>query len=816
MTKKPPQSPAKPARPRRSASRRSGARRSGRLGFKTILALMLLATEAVLAALLLVGLVVFYKFSKHLPNVSVLVNDVRPPNATTIWSSDGVLLGRLNAQNRIPVTLADIDLDMQNATIAIEDHRFYHHFGVDPKGILRAALADFTGGRISARQGASTLTQQLVRNVGVFGISRQKKYSRKVREALIAMRIEQFYSKHEILSLYLNNVYYGAGAYGVEAAAETYYGIHAAQLDLAQAALLAGLPQRPSSYSPFVHMRYAIERQGQVLDAMLKYGYINQQQHDSAEAETLHFIKPKTQQYNFRAPYFVWYVLDDLYHRYGSDFVNSGLKIVTTLNWKMQHAAEQSLKNGLANVAYTGANQACLISLDNSNGYIRAMVGGRSFRTSQFNISVEGLRQPGSTFKLFDYATAFDLGAASVDSRFRDVPVVYPNSHGKTVHDFEGYSYRNMTCRDAIAQSINTIAVQVAALVGIHRVIAYAHHLGIRTPIAPYLPSAIGASALRPIDLCVAYSCVAANGVKHRPVALISVTDSQGNVIEQDLPHATPGVLKQSTIDQLNDAFSAVVHYGTGVAARGTGSDILHNVHGKTGTTSDFRDAWFAGYTPELTTVVWGGDVHHGRYLPMRNGQGAVVCAPIWHDYMMQAVPEEQRILAAKSAASSPPSQPQPDSQNINPTTAAASKPAGGNTPNSAAQANSASPAAQTGSQTPPALQQPPVITPPSALNSAPPLNGSTAQGSPNAGTTDQGSTAAKPPALPHPSMANLHTAPPVPRKKPDKMVTVTICAESHLKATIWCPVTIQVKMPESEAKRLKKCNIHHPPPGAG
>ncbi len=816
MTRKPERTPASGSNRKSHVNTPRSARLKRKIGVKTVIATAFLIAEAVATTLLLTGLVVFDRFAKQLPDVAVLVNNVSKPRGTTIWSADGVLLGRIDNQDKVPVTLSQVAPNLQNATVAIEDHRFYHHFGIDLEGIARAAIADFSG-RISKREGASTLTQQLVRNVGAFGVGRQKLYSRKVREALIAMRIEQVYSKHEILSLYLNNVYYGAGAYGVEAAAETYFGKHASQLDLSQSALIAGLPQLPSAYCPFDHPNRALRRRDEVLAAMKRYGYISGAQEQTAVDETMHFAAQRSTAYDFKAPYFVWYVLNDIAHRYGRDFLNTGVKIITTLNYGMQQNAERDLEHGLESASYTGCNQGCLICLDNSNGFIRAMVGGRSFAKSQFNIAVYGLRQPGSTFKLFDYASAFDTGKAGIDTTFQDKPIVYPDGHGKTVHDFEGYTYRYLTCRDAIAHSVNTIAVEVAALVGIRTVISYAQLMGITSHLAPYLPTAIGASAVHPIDLAEAYSIVANGGTKHQPMAIQSISDSDGNIIEQDLPSSQPNILKSSTISQLNDAFTAVVDYGTGTAAKGNQSNgIIADAHGKTGTTGDFRDAWFAGYTPELTTVIWAGDLRHGRFMPMANGQGGVICAPIWHDYMVNAIPLEQKYLAAVKAAS----QVQPASGVPLPEQPAASKPPV-STPASSSSSNSA-----TNNTT--ATQN----TTLPAQDAAQPTPGTTASGVTNSAQTATASQAAvqEPPVQPATSTEQPNgsrvlpqTSPPsvaLPGKrtstKSQKMVTVTLCAETHERATMWCPVTITVRMPESEARKLKYCTKHKPPPGAG
>jgi penicillin-binding protein 1A len=797
---------------------------------KTLFALLILVFEFALATALICALVIFYRFSHNLPDVSDLVNNVKPQIATTIYSQDNVLLGKLDVENRQPVAIGDISKDLINATIAIEDHRFYEHFGIDPQGIMRALVADFRGDS-ATRQGASTLTQQLIRNVGNFGLGRAKRYSRKIREALIAVRVEQVYTKQEILALYLNNVYYGGGAYGVQAAAMTYFGVPASRLDLSQAALLAGLPQRPSAYTPFEHRTAALKRRDEVLDAMLRYHYITSQQYSDARDERLKFLpQKKHRDYDFKAPYFVWSVLNELVRQYGVDFVYSGIRVDTTLNWKMQVAAEQQLENGLRSKSSEGCNQGCLVCLDNANGAIRALVGGRNFHASQYNHVTQGHRPPGSTFKLFDYAAAFDEGKCTIDDSFPDHPIEYPHGHGLVVHDFEPWSYRTMSCREAIAHSVNTIAVQVAELVGIEHVITYAHRMGITSPISADYPNAIGASAVRPLDLAVAYSVVANDGVRHLPSTMVRITEADGTVHEVSPPASESALLRHSTVTQLADGLEAVVDHGTGGPAKGDASSgIVDGARGKTGTTSEFRDAWFAGYVPELTTVIWVGSEHrdrHGtvRYATMGTATGGVVCAPIWHDFMIRAVPEQKRYLEAQRAALIV--TPEHATVPVAPVQPSARKPSRPAAPAKApdAGAGAASPTASTsasdgtsGVSAPPAVRNPGDLPP----TLAPGSDAVVSSGSPappgNASTTT--ATQAAPPPR-SASVTSLHPAVravvPAPEPPPDPEVDVTLCVDSHERATMWCPSTITEHMSRSRAKRLKRCTLHKPPPGAG
>ncbi|MDE2126349.1 MAG: PBP1A family penicillin-binding protein [Armatimonadetes bacterium] len=740
---------------------------------------------------------IFWKFSSNLPSVANLNIDSKPPVATTIWSSDGVLLGSLEVQNRVPVKLAEVPRSVQLATIGIEDHRFYEHKGIDIIGIMRAMWANLRGENLTS-QGGSTLTQQLVRHIKQFGVSRQKLYSRKIREALYAIRLEQVYSKAEILQMYLNAVYYGGGAWGIQAAAETYFGKPVYRLDLAEAALLAGLPQRPAAFTPFEHPNAAIQRRNEVLDHMHQYGYITDEEWSQARAEVPHFAPHRAHRnwLSFKAPYFVTYVLNYLTRKYGSDFVYSGLKIQTTLNYRMQVLAQKAFDDGLRRASGYGANQGALVAIDNRTGFIRAMIGGRAFRTSQFNNVTQGMRQPGSAFKLFDYAAAFDTGAATLRTTFVDRPVPYPGDpKHRVVKNYENrYSYHSISCLSAIKFSMNTIAVQVAMRTGIGTTIAYAKNMGITTPLAPVLPTALGASSVRPLDLCSAYSVVADSGSRMLPMALKSVTDASGDVIEEHAPHEITGILQPGTVDQLNTAFEAVVRGGTGTAARGNSSNgIIDQARGKTGTTSDNRDSWFAGYTPELTCVIWLASVHHNskgsvEYLPMPRATGGDICAPIWHDFMIQALPIEQKWLNTFAAPG-------------------AATPVA--TPKSATNSNAKGADVDTGAAnsatSPSGKSSTPGIIVPSDTQTTP-FGSVPSPPSPDSGAAD--ATPADTGLAPAPARQPASTS------SQSELVPVSICVESGKRATEWCPVVKTVMMSRRRAARLGVCTLHKAPPG--
>lgn len=602
----------------------------------TILASVALAVLSVAGVGLLALTALLLRVRPTLPSVAQIAA-FQPASATHIYSSDGVLLATLQIENRKPVQLREISPKLIDATLAVEDNRFYEHSGIDLRGIGRAVWANLTSRDLSA-QGASTITQQLARNVSQFGISKEKTVTRKLREALTAERIEQVFDKDTILELYLNQIYYGSGAYGVEAASRTYFGKPAAKLDLAEAALLAGLPQRPVAYSPYSHPKEARARRDVVLKRMLDTGRIAAADYERAKREPVKLAGRRASRSVYRAPYFVDWVVRDLEKRFGMDAVYSGWKVVTTLDWRMQERAERAVRRGLR----FGATQGALVSIDPHTGEVRAMVGGVDYKKDQFNAVTQGKRQPGSAFKPIVYAAAFDGGALSLYSTLKDEKLEIP-SGGKTwtVHNFGGgYRNRDVTVLEAIADSINTIAVQAAQEAGLPRVIYTAQRMGITTDLAPYLPLALGASAVRPIELCSAYGVFAAEGSRYKPVGIRSVQDANGGYVLQDDPERRREgpCLSGDTVEQMNVALRSVVTQGTGGAAAS-----VPNAFGKTGTTNDGRDAWFVGYTPELVTAVWVANPRRDRlgvthYRVMPGATGGHVAAPIWADFMREAV----------------------------------------------------------------------------------------------------------------------------------------------------------------------------------
>ncbi|MHB1458451.1 MAG: transglycosylase domain-containing protein [Armatimonadota bacterium] len=578
--------------------------------------------------------VVFLNVSSMLPSGKD-IEQYKPAEATKILSSDGVVLAELYEENREYSPLNDIPIDLQNATVAIEDFRFYKHPGVDIVGIARAVYQNFRTG--SMGQGGSTLTQQLARNIY---LTREKKMSRKLQEMALAIQLERKKTKHELLEMYLNKVYYGSGAFGVQTASKVYFGKDVKELSLSECALIAGLTQKPSGYSPHDNYDTAIGRRNVVLNRMVTLGYINKAQRDEAVDEHMKIISRKPGGISqYKAPWFVAYVLKELSGKYDENMLNSGgFKVYTTLNYEMQKAGETALRDGVKNAKWQRASQGALICIDPANGYIKAMVGGvdPDYVHNQYNRVTQAKRQPGSTFKAFVYTAAIDNGY-SPDYHISNSKITYPGYGGKpwTPKNDNGRYGGNYSIKYAVANSINVCAVRMADIIGIDEVIKYARLMGIKSDLSPTLSLALGASEVTPLEMCAAYGVFAANGMKAEPMSVIKIvkanaTGEEDSLIGEYEPKVTQ-VLSEETTEIMNDIFRGVVTSGT--ARRGVRG--VRNAHGKTGTTSNDRNAWFVGYTPELSTAVWVGNDDNTS---MRNAYGGNVCAPIWSKFMQKAL----------------------------------------------------------------------------------------------------------------------------------------------------------------------------------
>ncbi len=605
------------------------ARHNRNRGFavlRTVLVTLLLLVLFVAGTI--TGMIAAY--ARNLPDISRMA-DYQPASATRIFARDGTELASVYKENRVWVPIARIPPLVRDAFIANEDHNFYYHHGVDAGSIIRAAFADLTHQEF---QGASTITQQLARRLF---LNDQISLSRKVQEALLAIEIERFYTKDEILERYLNIIYLGGGAYGVDAAAHTYFGRSVDQLTLGQSAMLAGVVAAPSVYSPFSNLDLARDRQRHVLDRMVESGYVTQSDADAAYDDPLGLVgeqSPGLQGYKY--PYFTTYVIAQLERIFGKQAVEEGgLQVYTTLDPRMQRIAQDAVSWGVAQAEAEGVNahEAALVALRPSTGQIVAMVGGAAFSLSnQFNRAWQAHRQPGSSFKVYDYTAAIDSGMPA-STVIDDSPVGYPMGDGTTWSptDDDLRYLGPVTLREALALSRNVVAVKLADRIGLDRIIDYAHRMGVTSPLEANLSLALGSSVVSVLDQASGYSTLANQGLHVDPTPLRFVRDSLGStVLDNRYPQATD-VVSAGTAFIVTSMLEDVIKHGTGYPNAVIGRPAA----GKTGTTSDFRDAWFVGYTPDLVTAVWLGNDDYSR---MVESYGGNVPARIWARFMKAAL----------------------------------------------------------------------------------------------------------------------------------------------------------------------------------
>lgn len=706
--------------------------------------LVFLAVIACVSAAIAVALV-YAELSSNLPPVEQLAQ-YRPAMATQILADDGSVVGEFFYEKRYVVPVERIPAQVRNAFIAAEDAAFYTHKGVDPIGIARAFLNNLSKGE--AIQGGSTITQQVVKSLL---LTPKKSYERKVKEVILALQIEQQLSKEQILFLYLNHIYLGSGAYGVAAAAQEYFGKPVDELSLAEGALLAGLPQAPSRYSPAKHWPRAKERQRYVLERMVAAHLITT---DEAQAAAQEPLALQRRGGSFKgAPYYVEHVRRLLDQKYGETALYAlGLRVHTPLNLHMQAAAEAALRDGLhklslrqqfngvpthldPNAAETflrtqreqmagqplevgktydaivlgngpearrqGAKtvydeafnraipanaprlqvgsfkgflsieaspdtpapvyraghvvrvkiadvqqngpayqfvldpelqvQGALVALEPATGAVRAMIGGVNFEHSQFNRAVQSARQPGSSFKPFVYAAALDHNFTPA-SVIVDEPISFQvNDSVWRPHNYEDRYFGPTTLREALTFSRNVVTVKLATRIGMKPLVRYIQRLGIRSPLAPNLSIALGSSELTLIELASAYAVFANQGQSSEPRFITRITDSQGNLIDEYLPQ-TEQVIAAETAYLMTSMMQSVIDRGTGKRAKA----LQRPAAGKTGTTNDFNDAWFVGYTPQLLSAIWVG---FDEKRPLGKGEtGGRVAAPIWQAFMSEAL----------------------------------------------------------------------------------------------------------------------------------------------------------------------------------
>ena len=516
------------------------------------------------------------------------------PGTITLLASDGAVIQKLGPATREKIKPGEMPLLVKQAFIAAEDRRFYDHNGVDIWGIGRALVRNVRQGAV--REGASTITQQLARTVF---LSQDRTITRKLKEAALAYKLERQLSKEQILEQYLNYVYLGASAYGLSDAAWVYFSKTPNQLNLQEAALIAGLPPAPSVYSPLVNPELALERRSIVLNRMQEAGFITASEAEQARTSPLD-LKPAIPKYfNSSAPYFTSWVAQQLPQLITPEQIEvGGLKIRTSLNLDWQKKAQQVVRK------FAPFNtEGVIVSMEPGTGLVRVMVGGKNFRSSQFNRATQGLRSPGSTFKLFPYAAALSSGVKPEDI-FVDAPRCWS---GYCPKNFKNKYFGKISLADALKNSLNTVAVQLQDKVGFDAIIGTANRLGIgnERPLGKYYPMAIGAYEQTVLDMTAAYAAVANRGVYVKPIAFEEIRGPEGNVLWSRRIDGEKGrrALDSEVADAMNWMLQRVVTGGTGAAARLDDRPVA----GKTGTSEGARDLWFIGSIPQLTTAVWFG-----------------------------------------------------------------------------------------------------------------------------------------------------------------------------------------------------------------
>lgn len=579
-------------------------------------------------ALTLIGIMFFLAF---MTGCSVLsLPEPQMVTASKILDVNNRTITTLFKQNRVQVSINQIPDVTQKAFIAVEDARFYQHFGLDPVRIIGAAWTDIKAGKLV--EGGSTITQQTVKNLY---LSRKKTFGRKFTEAWLAIQLERKYNKKQILEMYLNQIYFGQGAYGIETAAQTYFGKPAAQLDLAESAMLAGLPKAPNTYSPFQNWEGAKSRQRVALNRMVEAGFISSTEAQKAYREKL-VLKSSSTSGVGKAPYFVNEVIKYVTEHYENGaamLFSEGLTIYTSLDLNMQKAAENAFKQGLA--GRRTSLEGALVAVDPANGYIKAMVGGRDFSQSKFNRAVQARRQPGSAFKPFLYTAAIDRGYTQ-GSTLTCEPVEFPEGNGRVYKPADygttPYHYRPFTLREALATSDNVVAVKLANEVGPAAIIEYARKMGITSSLRPYLSLALGTSEVTPLELTNAYATLASGGVKNEPLLVLKIVDKNGRVMEENKPRQQR-VISGTTAFLVTDMLASVLQPGG--TAPGVSSIVARPAAGKTGTTQNYHDAWFIGYTPSLAAGVYIGYDDPSKSV---GSTGGTIAAPIWANFIAQAL----------------------------------------------------------------------------------------------------------------------------------------------------------------------------------
>ena len=556
-----------------------------------------------------IGVIVQAK--KEIPDVSSIRNSV-PIQTSEVFSSDGVKVAKLFKENRYWISIKDIPYTVRNSLVAAEDERFYKHKGVDIIAVIRGIISILMNKEIT--QGSSTITQQLAR---ILFLSPEVSIKRKIKEALIANELEKYFSKDEIMELYLNLVYFGEGAYGIEAASRVYFSKSCKDLTYPEAAMIIGLLPAPSVYDPYINFKLSKERQLYVLKKLRDLHYISNQQYEEYINYPLKLKKDTLEESNIMYPYYTTYVIQNFQKLTNSkinyeDLKTQGLKIYIAMNSKLQEDVESMLRKEIdKNRDVYNVNQAAIVLIENYTGRVLAAVGGYEYKINdQFNRFYQAYRQPGSTFKIFVYTTAL-MNGFDVNSVVEDRVYTYIGADGKPYSpvNWDNRYWGRLTLADAFAFSRNTVAVYLANAVGIDKVIEIAHRMGISSNLEPYLSTALGASVVSPLEMAISVSTIANDGQYIEPVFVEKVLDRYGAIIFNNFRRYEHQVIPYEIAQKMKFLMRQVVLRGTG-----TNANIPNiNVYGKTGTTNDNRDAWFAGFTDDFTCVVWVGNDDYSK-----------------------------------------------------------------------------------------------------------------------------------------------------------------------------------------------------------
>ncbi|MEK6647027.1 MAG: PBP1A family penicillin-binding protein [Candidatus Firestonebacteria bacterium] len=583
---------------------------------------------------------------KEIPSIASL-KEYKPNLSTKIYDINNELITQIYVEQRTLVPLSKIPIILLKGIVASEDERFYNHWGIDLHGIMRAMLINILHRKIV--EGGSTITQQLARNLF---LTMQQTFSRKIKEALLAIKIEYYYTKKEILEMYLNQIYFGSGAYGVESAARVYFGKHVEELNLPECAMLIALARAPNSYSPYKNPEKALNRRNAILNRLQSRSVITKKEAEIAKNTPIELHKMEIK----IAPYFVEYIRQYLENTYGSNAVyKGGLKVHTTLDLKLQDIAQQQFNLGLDEVeTKIGLNkgishkklsdplyrkkmtqlQGAFIAMDPHTGYVKALIGGRNFRESEFNRAIQAKRQPGSAFKPFIYTTAINSGFTAADI-ILDAPIVFDEHSAKPwkPENFEGKFFGPTTLRKALTFSRNVITVKLLDKIGLNPVIELAHKMGIKSELSKNMSLALGTSVVSLLELTSAYCTFPNQGIKIEPIFILEVRNRDDKILEENKTSAEE-VLKPEVAYILTNILQDVVDRGTSSIIRRLG--FTHPAAGKTGTTDNFNDAWFVGFTPDLLAGIWVG--YDDQKSLGKNMTGGTIAAPIWARFMQKAL----------------------------------------------------------------------------------------------------------------------------------------------------------------------------------